>query len=54
MEHSKIHSVKAVDNHTLIIEFDNHQTKKYNVTPLLEKEMFYHFEKSSFLSKCRS
>ncbi|MBF0227824.1 MAG: DUF2442 domain-containing protein [Desulfobacterales bacterium] len=40
MKYPKIQSVKLVDNHTLSIEFDNKQNKKYDITPLLEKEMF--------------
>ena len=39
--HNKIISVQAIDSHTLIIEFENQQRKKYDVIPLLEKEMFY-------------
>lgn len=31
----------AVDDHTLVIEFDNKQKKKYDITPLLEKDMFF-------------
>jgi hypothetical protein len=40
MKHPKIKSVKAVDRHTLVVEFDNQQKRKYDVTPLLNKEMF--------------
>ena len=40
MNYPKVRSVKATDNHILIVEFDNHQTKQYDVTPLLEKEIF--------------
>lgn len=36
----KVRSVKAVDNHILIVEFDNNETKQYDVTPLLKKELF--------------
>ncbi len=36
----KVRSVKAADNHALIVEFDNNEKKRYDVTPLLEKEMF--------------
>jgi len=41
MNYPKILSAKAIDDHTLIIEFDNSKKKKYDVTPLLEIEMFY-------------
>ncbi len=40
MKYPKILSAKAIDSHTLIIEFDNKQKKKYDITPLLKKEMF--------------
>jgi len=40
MTYPKIQSVKAVDDHTLVIEFNNKQKKKYDITPLLEREMF--------------
>ena len=41
MRHPKINSAKAIDDHTLLIEFDNSATKVYDVRPLLEKEMFF-------------
>jgi len=40
MNFPKVQSAIAVDNHTLVIEFDNRQKKKYDITPLLEKDMF--------------
>ncbi len=40
MKTPRIHSATAIDDHTLLIEFDNKQKKKYDVTQLLEKEMF--------------
>ena len=40
MQYPKIKSVNVIDNYTLLIEFDNNQKKKYDVTPLLNKEMF--------------
>ena len=40
MKYPKIKSVVPENNHILIIKFDNNQTKKYDVTPLLKKEMF--------------
>jgi len=41
MNYPKILSAKAIDDHTLIIEFDNSRKKKYDVTSLLKIEMFY-------------
>ena len=40
MKYPKVRSVKATDNHILIVEFDNYEKKQYDVTPLLEKAMF--------------
>ena len=40
MNYPKIKLVKALENHQLIVEFDNNQQKKYDVIPLLEKSMF--------------
>lgn len=36
----RIQSVSTLDDHTLLVTFDNAQKKIYDVTPLLEKEMF--------------
>jgi hypothetical protein len=44
----KIISVKPLDNYCLLIEFSNHQYRKYNVKPLLEKEMFSPLENIGF------
>lgn len=40
MSYPRVQSVEAIDDHTLLVKFDNTQTKQYDVTPLLEKEMF--------------
>ena len=40
MGYPKVKSVQAIDGRTLVIEFDNKQKKKYDITPLLEREMF--------------
>ena len=40
MPYPKIQSVETIDDCTLLVEFDNSQKRKYDVTPLLEKEMF--------------
>ncbi len=36
----KVVAAQATGDHTLIIEFDNHQKKQYDVSPLLSKEAF--------------
>ena len=40
MMYPRVKSVKVVDKHTLLVEFDNQQKRKYDVMPLLSKEMF--------------
>ena len=40
MKYPKVQTAMAIDDHTLVIEFDNKQKKKYDITPLLKKEMF--------------
>jgi len=40
LEYLKVQSVEALDDHMLLVKFDNRQIKQYDVTPLLGKEMF--------------
>jgi hypothetical protein len=40
MQFPKVKSVAVVDDHTLLIEFDNQQKKHYDVEPLFSKKMF--------------
>lgn len=40
MQVPKVLSVVTVDDNTLLVEFDNEQKKKYDVTHLLNKDMF--------------
>ncbi len=40
MIYPKIQAVNVFDDYTPIIKFDNQQKKKYDITQLLEKEMF--------------
>lgn len=40
MQIPRVLSVIAINHHTLLVEFDNNQKKKYDVTRLLEKDMF--------------
>ena len=40
MKYHKVQSASAIDDHTLVIEFDNKQKKTYDITPLLDNEMF--------------
>ncbi len=40
MVYPKIQSAQAIDDYTLLIEFNNKQKKKYDITPLLDRDMF--------------
>ena len=40
MRYPKVKSALAIDDHTLLVEFDNDEKRKYDVTPLLKKDMF--------------
>jgi hypothetical protein len=40
MQYPRIKSASAIDNNTLIVEFDNNELKKYDVSQLLNNEMF--------------
>lgn len=44
----RISSAKAIDDHTLLVEFDNSTKKVYDILPLLEKEMFSLLKNSAF------
>ena len=40
MKYPKVKSVEAIDDRRLMVEFDNQRWKKYDITPLLERDMF--------------
>lgn len=40
MKYPKVKSVSAIDEHNLLVEFDNNEKKTYDIFPLLRKEMF--------------
>ncbi|NKC11015.1 MAG: DUF2442 domain-containing protein [Gammaproteobacteria bacterium] len=40
MQYPKVKSVSAIGSHTLLVEFDNNEKRKYDVSPLLSKNMF--------------
>lgn len=48
MQYPKICSVTALDNHLLLIEFDNHERRIYDVKPLLEIERFMPLKNITF------
>ena len=40
MRYPKVKSASALDDHTLLVEFDNNRKKTYDITALLHKDMF--------------
>jgi hypothetical protein len=40
MNPPKIKSASSIDDHTLLVEFDNNQKKKYDIRQLIKKDMF--------------
>ena len=40
MNYPKVRTVEALDSYVLIVTFDNDQTKRYDMSPLLERDMF--------------
>jgi len=40
MRYPKVKSALAINDHTLLVEFDNDEKRKYDVTPLLKKDTF--------------
>ncbi len=40
MNYPKVSSVKAIDEHTLLVQFSNQDVKQYDVAPLLSKPVF--------------
>jgi hypothetical protein len=48
MQYPKIKSAKAIDEHTLIVEFTNAEKRKYDITPLLDKERFFPLKQCGF------
>ena len=49
MRYPKVKSALAIDDHTLLVEFDNDEKRKYDVTPLLKKDVFPAEESGFFL-----
>lgn len=40
MNYPKVKAVKPVGKRILMVTFDNHQVRRYDISPLLEREMF--------------
>jgi|SaaInl8_200m_RNA_FD_contig_121_166374_length_8701_multi_5_in_0_out_0_6 hypothetical protein len=49
----KIKSVKPTDEYELIVEFGNKEKRKYDVAPLLSKDIFYPLLNQSFFKNVR-
>lgn len=49
MTYPKIKSAAAIDSHTLLVKFDNLETKRYDIAPLLGKAMFSPLKNRAFL-----
>jgi hypothetical protein len=48
MAYPKVQSVRAVDDHTLLVEFANAEKRLYDIRPLLERETFYPLRNYAF------
>ncbi len=48
MLYPKVQTVKAVDDHTLLVVFDNEDRKLYDASPLFEKEPFFLLKNFAF------
>lgn len=53
MKYPKVLSAQAIDDHTLVILFDNQQRRKYDVAPLLSREMFAPLKNSALFRAVR-
>ncbi len=53
MNYPKVISAKAVDDHTLLIVFENHQKKYYDITPLFKRDMFSLLKNPVFLKQSK-
>jgi len=53
MKYPTIKSVSIVDNYTLIVSFSNNDKRKYNISNLLEKEMFSVLKNQAFFKNVR-
>lgn len=49
MKYPKIYKARAIDDHTLVIEFTNQEVKQYDVQHLLEMPMFVPLRQPAFL-----
>ncbi|BAP57326.1 hypothetical protein THII_3029 [Thioploca ingrica] len=48
MPYPKIKSAQVIDDHTLIVEFANEEKRKYDMTKLFDKEVFFPLKNPGF------
>ena len=48
MRYPRIRYAQAIDNHNLLVEFDNSEKKKYDISPLLAHEIFEPLKNPAF------
>lgn len=53
MEYPRISKAKAIDNHTLMIEFTNQEVKTYDILHLLENPVFALLRQPAFFKSFR-
>ena len=53
MNYPKILAVQALDDYELMIEFSTHETRRYDVKPLLNKEMFAALKNVAFFKNVK-
>ncbi len=53
MKPPKIHAVCATENHLLLVEFENHEKRQYDVKPLLNNEMFADLKNVAFFKNVK-
>jgi len=53
MQPPKIQTVIATENYQLLVEFENHEKRQYDVTPLLKNEMFADLKNFAFFKNVK-
>jgi hypothetical protein len=53
MNPPKIHAVRATENHQLLVEFENHEKRQYDVKLLLNNEMFADLKNVAFFKNVK-
>jgi len=53
MNTPKVKSVQAINNHILLMEFDNQQKSHYDISPLLSKAMFLPLKNLAFFKSVK-